>query len=176
MNILFKSLSKNNLIQLSLVFIFFISPKGFSETNIWKDQSPEKDLICLAENIYWEARNQSLEGKLAVAHVTINRVKSNKFPNNVCGVVKQTKFYPSGKIDLHSCQFSWYCDGKSDKPKNFKSWEDAKLIAADFLKRNPSDFTKGSLWYHNLDVSPGWSTSLQKALVVGDHIFYKEQT
>ena len=176
MNILFKSLSKNNLIQLSLVFIFFISPKGFSETNIWKDQSAEKDLICLAENIYWEARNQSLEGKLAVAHVTINRVKSNKFPNNVCGVVKQTKFYPSGKIDLHSCQFSWYCDGKSDEPKNFKSWEDAKSIAADFLKRNPSDFTKGSLWYHNLDVSPGWSTSLQKALVVGDHVFYKEQT
>ena len=63
--------------------------------SISSNHNESEDLICLAENIYWEARNQSLEGKLAVAHVTINRVKSNKFPNNVCGVVKQTKFYPN---------------------------------------------------------------------------------
>ncbi len=176
MKILVKTLFRKSFTQLFLIFVFFLTPKGYTETNIWKEQVITKDLICLAENIYWEARNQSLEGKLAVAHVTINRVKSNKFPNDICGVVKQTKFYPSGKIDLHSCQFSWYCDGKSDKPRNSKSWEDAKTIAKDFLKRNPKDFTKGSLWYHNLDVSPGWSSSLQKALVIGDHIFYREQT
>ena len=176
MKILVKTLFRKSFTQLFLIFVFFLTPKGYTETNIWKEQVITKDLICLAENIYWEARNQSLEGKLAVAHVTINRVKSNKFPNDICGVVKQTKFYPSGKIDLHSCQFSWYCDGKSDKPRNSKSWEDAKTIAIDFLKRNPKDFTKGSLWYHNLDVSPGWSSSLQKALVIGDHIFYREQS
>ena len=64
MNILLKSLSKNNLIQLSLVFILFVSPKGFSETNIWKDQSPAKDLICLAENIYWEYSYKFISGEI----------------------------------------------------------------------------------------------------------------
>ena len=87
------------------------------------------DVHCLAENIYHEARGESTAGKMAVALVTLNRVEDKRFPNTVCGVVKQTKYYPSGRIDLHSCQFSWYCDGKSDKPIDKKCWEDALLIA-----------------------------------------------
>ena len=78
--------------------------------------SLNNDYHCLASNIYWEARNQPLLGKLAVAQVTQNRVDNKRYPDTICSVVKQTKFYPSGRIDLHSCQFSWYCDGKSDQP------------------------------------------------------------
>ena len=120
--------------------------------SISSNHNESEDLICLAENIYWEARNQSLEGKLAVAHVTINRVESKKFPNDVCSVVKQTKYYPSGKIDLHSCQFSWYCDGKSDNPKNLESWRDAKKIAEEFLKRKPIDIKDAASL--GIDINP----------------------
>ena len=87
------------------------------------------DVHCLAEYIYHEARGESTAGKMAVALVTLNRVKDKRFPDTICSVVKQTKFYPSGRIDLHSCQFSWYCDGKSDKPRDKKCWDDALLIA-----------------------------------------------
>ena len=78
--------------------------------------SLENDYHCLASNIYWEARNQPIIGKLAVANVTLNRVASKRYPNTICGVVTQTRYYPSGRIDLHSCQFSWYCDGLKDEP------------------------------------------------------------
>ena len=68
------------------------------------------EVLCLAENIYFEARSESAAGRMAVALVTFNRVEHPNFPDTVCGVVKQTKYYPSGRIDLHSCQFSWYCE------------------------------------------------------------------
>ena len=165
----------NNYLKLLPLIFSLLFPLKVLSNSISSSNNESEDLICLAENIYWEARNQSLEGKLAVAHVTINRVESKKFPNDVCSVVKQTKYYPSGQIDLHSCQFSWYCDGKSDNPKNLESWRDAKKIAEEFLKRKPMDITKGSLWYHNVEISPGWSKSLKRALIIGDHIFYKEK-
>ena len=65
-------------------------------------------LVCLALNIYFEARNQPTSGQIAVAEVTLNRVASRNYPNTVCGVVKQS--------NKNGCAFSWYCDGKSDKP------------------------------------------------------------
>ena len=81
-------------------------------------EAKQKEIECLAQNIYHEARSESTAGRMAVALVTLNRVKDQRFPNTICGVVKQTKYYPSGKIDLHSCQFSWYCDGKPDTIKD----------------------------------------------------------
>ncbi len=166
---------KKNLRHLSLIACCYVLLSGLTGGTSIKFKQ-QNELICLAENIYWESRNQSLQGKLAVAHVTLNRVKNNKFPDSICEVVKQTKFYPSGKIDLHSCQFSWYCDGKSDLPKNEKSWAEVMQIARLFLKKTPSDITEGSLWYHNTKVSPDWSNSLERVLIIEDHIFYKENT
>ena len=80
----------------------------------------ERDLDCLARNIYWEARSESFEGMVAVAQVTLNRVKHKSFPDSICGVVYQGPTRPSWKDGTvyhpvkHRCQFSWYCDGKPD--------------------------------------------------------------
>ena len=85
-------------------------------------KSMHKQIICLADNIYWEARNQPVKGMWAVALVTDNRVEDPRFPNNHCEVIKQGPtskwwFKKHGKVVpiRHRCQFSWYCDGKSDE-------------------------------------------------------------
>ena len=67
------------------------------------------EVRCLATNIYWEARNQSIQGMYAVADVTLNRVKDKRWPSTVCEVVKQRR--------KGVCQFSWFCDGKPDLPR-----------------------------------------------------------
>ena len=135
----------------------------------------ENSYHCLASNIYWEARNQSLEGKLAVAQVTLNRVESSKYPNTICGVVTQTRYYPSGRIDLHSCQFSWYCDGLKDEPVETWgfSYEESLNLVVDFLENRPMDLTDGSTHYHSIKVNPYWTSGLRKTTQIEEHIFYK---
>ncbi len=137
--------------------------------------SLENSYHCLASNIYWEARNQSLEGKIAVAQVTLNRVESSNYPNTICGVVTQTRYYPSGNIDLHSCQFSWYCDGLKDEP--IETWgfsyEESFNLAIMFLQERPMDVTEGSTHYHSVKVEPYWSRELNKTTQIEEHIFYK---
>ena len=114
----------------------------------------QEEVRCLAENIYFEARSESTAGRMAVALVVLNRVEDKRFPDTVCGVVKQTKYYPSGRIDLHSCQFSWYCDGKSDTPTE-SCWEDIVTLAQILYGwRTKEDFTDGALWYHSKKVNP----------------------
>ena len=138
--------------------------------------SLNNDYHCLASNIYWEARNQPLLGKLAVAQVTQNRVENKRFPNTICNVVKQTKFYPSGRIDLHSCQFSWYCDGKSDEPllHEIEHYEEAFYLAVDFIEERPIDVTEGSTHYHSIKVNPNWADHLEKVVQIEEHIFYRQ--
>ena len=75
---------------------------------------------CLADNVYFESRNQGTAGWSAVISVTLNRVKDKRFPNTICEVVKQGPTRESWKKNgtyypiKHRCQFSWYCDGKKD--------------------------------------------------------------
>ena len=81
------------------------------------------EVTCLADNIYFEARNQGLAGQLAVVNVVVNRVADSRYPDTICEVVKQgpTRLSWKGTGELipirNRCQFSWYCDGKSDIPK-----------------------------------------------------------
>ena len=131
-----------------------------------------EDVRCLAENIYFEARSESTAGRVAVALVTLNRVEHTNFPDTVCGVVKQTKYYPSGRIDLHSCQFSWYCDGKSDEPTE-NCWEEILTLASVMLGWESSDVTDGALWYHSKKVNPTWADHYVKTISIDNHIFYK---
>ena len=134
----------------------------------------EHEIECLAQNIYHEARSESTAGRMAVALVTLNRVKDERFPNTICGVVKQTKYYPSGRIDLHSCQFSWYCDGKPDTIRDEKCYKDILLIAEVMFTYETEDFTEGSLWYHSPKVKPKWSMVYTKVVKIDNHIFYKD--
>ena len=137
-------------------------------------EANDDEIHCLAENIYWEARSESTAGKVSVALVVFNRVKDNRFPDTICGVVKQTEYYPSGRIDLHSCQFSWYCDGKPDIPTE-DCWKDI-LVLAHILYgwETKEDITEGALWYHSKKVEPYWASYYVQTLEVDNHIFYKD--
>ena len=129
---------------------------------------------CLALNIYHEARNQPLVGKLAVAQVTINRVNDNRFPNSVCAVVRQGFYYNQFPIK-NRCQFSWWCDGKSDKPKDKVSWQQIQILAYNIHTGffNGIDLVQGATHYHANYVKPYWINNKIKVRVIADHVFYK---
>ncbi len=123
-----------------------------------------KEIHCLQQNVYFEARNQSVLGQASVVWVTLNRVNSKKFPNTICGVVWQNK------------QFSWTHDGKSDNPKNSQAWEKAKQVSHAVLYDyafNKNDPTAGALFYHADYVNPYWSASFKVTKQIDSHIFYK---
>ena len=129
---------------------------------------------CLADNIYFEARNQGFAGWVAVAQVTLNRVRDDRFPNTICEVVKQGLTYESGFPIRDKCQFSWYCDGKSDTPTERRAWLDSQLVAHKVVHGYVKDNTKGSIYYHANYVKPFWSKYYKHTVTLGSHIFYKE--
>jgi N-acetylmuramoyl-L-alanine amidase len=132
------------------------------------------EVKCLALNIYHEARNQPLVGKLAVAQVTINRVNHNRFPDSVCAVVRQGFYYNQSPIK-NKCQFSWWCDGKSDKPKDKASWQEIQILADKIYTGffDGIDIVKGATHYHANYVKPYWAKDKQKLIKIKNHIFYK---
>lgn len=119
-----------------------------------------EDLRCLALNIYWEARNQSIAGQLAVAQVTMNRVLDWRYGDDVCDVVFEHK------------QFSWYWDGKSDVPIENKAWERALLIASAALDGSGHVELRGVTHYHAVYSKPYWKDSMVRVTTIDDHIFY----
>ena len=132
-------------------------------------------LVCLALNIYHEAKNQSFVGQMAVAQVVMNRVHDSRFPHTVCEVVKQGPTY-SWKKDFpvrNKCQFSWYCDGKSDKPKQKKAWGDAMHVANGVYNGHLDDFVEGATHYHATYVNPSWASSKTYVTRIDDHKFYR---
>ena len=144
------------------------------------DELVRVETQCLAMNVYHESRNQGTAGQIAVAHVTINRVKDHRFPNTFCGVVYQGLHRPSWKgtgemIPVrHKCQFSWYCDGKSDQPKDVKDYDKATDVAIQVYSGTIPDVTEGSLWYHATYIRrPFWAYSMKEMVKINEHIFYK---
>jgi len=139
------------------------------------------EITCLAKNMYFEARNQSFAGMLAVANVTINRVKDKRFPNTICNVVKQgptrASWKGTGKLIpiRNKCQFSWYCDGKPDTPANKKVYESIYHLAFLILHdRMPYlDITDGATHYHADYINPSWVSSKVRTVEIEDHIFYR---
>ena len=136
---------------------------------------------CLALNAYFEARNQSDAGMIAVSHVVLNRVASDRFPNTVCEVVRQARLSrwhlsQGRQVPLRNqCQFSWYCDGLSDTPKERAAWEHAQMVSrqAYVVHSVGFDITDGSLWYHSKNVSPNWRKDFRYVMHVDDHLFYQ---
>ena len=140
------------------------------------------DTHCLALNIYHEARNESLAGQVAVADVTMNRVFDTRYPSSICGVVMQAElsewYLERGQVMpvRNRCQFSWYCDGKSDEPKDGDSWARSQLIAQNFLTYGEfRGLTEGATHYHASYVSPAWIHDRGMDMVgsLGEHIFYR---
>lgn len=132
----------------------------------------EAAAMCLALNMYHEARGEGVEAMMAVAEVTLNRVDDHRFPDDVCSVVYDGHKDSNGNMVRNKCQFSWYCDGKSDKMKDQKMKFLANEIAADYLTGLKTNFTQGATHYHATYVNPYWADSLTKTTQVESHIFY----
>ena len=115
---------------------------------------------CLALNIYHEARGERVEGQIAVAHVTMNRVNHEKWPSTICEVVYQPK------------QFSWTHLIKQQTPQEYRSWRSAKIIARDVMIGNVVDPTMGAVYYHANYVNPNWAEYVDLSKVIGNHLFY----
>ena len=140
----------------------------------------ETAFICLALNTYHEAKNQSLVGQIATAQVVMNRVEDDRFPNTICEVVKQGPTRPSWEDPekeypiKHRCQFSWYCDGKPDVPKNEKAWRKAQDVAFLVLyNKIQLDVTEGATHYHATYVRPAWAKTKKRTTRIEKHIFYR---
>ena len=171
-----------------LLCLILVSCTAFSKKAPYEPLLYEykNEVMCLAQNIYFESRDQLIKGQIAVALVTINRVKSKRFPNTICRVVQQANRYKTGKIKRNMCQFSWYCDGASDKPRERLAWKISLLISRAMLQQagvqikhfgepwEIEDFLNGAKHYHNLDVDPYWNRKMLKVMTIGDHIFWKD--
>lgn len=132
-------------------------------------ESIQKNLSCLALNIYREAGHEPFEGKVAVAQVTMNRTKHPQFPNTVCEVVYQ-KDSIMGKI---VCQFSWYCDSAHRlRPVNKQAYDESYRVAKMVLLEDfQLESVKNALYYHADYVNPNWKK--KKVTKIGAHIFYE---
>ena len=149
--------------------IFFISKAEASDAN--------NEAYCLAQNMYFEAGNQPLAGKIAVSQVVINRTQHMNYPTNICGVVYQAKWSENWKGNMiptrNQCQFSWFCDGKSDDPVDSKTWLKCLTLARNILQGEYGDITEGATHYHSVYVNPYWADSLNETVIINEHIFYK---
>ncbi|MCU0119919.1 cell wall hydrolase [Pseudomonas sp. B2M1-30] len=123
-------------------------------------------LTCLARSIYWEAKGKDNAEMEAVANVVMNRLGHEGFPDTVCAVVKQGS-------ETKSCQFSWWCDGRSDQVKEDAEYALAKEIAGKALNRQLTDRTHGALYFHDRNVHPGWAREYTKTAETGKFLFYK---
>ena len=157
------------------------------------------EIYCMAQNVYFEARHESMIGKIAIAHVVMNRIESKDFPNTVCKVVKQGPIRESWKTKKdptlakedriyypiqNRCQFSWWCDGERDMlwvtykdgtiiNQNMNAWRDsihtALFVMNDKWKMDPTD---GATFYYNPNIAnPAWAGRYTETAVFGNHRF-----
>lgn len=155
--------------------------QNFEKQKPFVPQIDKDELECLAKNVYFEARGEPTVGKIAVAHVTLNRVNSARFPATICGVVHQA-VYSKWWYNTHNklvpvkykCQFTWYCDGKSDEITDIVAWRESLAVAEDVLLGVTDDPTHGAKWYYNPNLAnPKWQYSFIKTAIVGNHKFMR---
>jgi spore germination cell wall hydrolase CwlJ-like protein len=126
--------------------------------------SLQEEHQCLALTLYFEARGEGRAGMVAVGWTVLNRVQAQDFPGTPCEVVRQGGETPP-------CQFSWWCDGRSDRPRERRSWQSAQLIAAELLRDPPGDPTAGALYFHHTGVRAPWQR--ERTVTIGRHVFYR---
>ena len=167
--------------------LMFLTP-AYANTPDEGKMQKDLDAQCLALNMYHEARNQGSAGLLGVSSVVLNRVRDKRFPNNICEVIEQGPTRESWKTRQtpdptdavfypikNRCQFSWFCDGKSDVPRDVKTYERLLTIATSIVynKFDFVDITDGALFYHADYVTPAWAKTKIKTVEIQDHIFYR---
>ena len=125
---------------------------------------------CMAQAVYFEARGEPFEGQLAVAQVILNRVRDERYPDEICAVVFENETW------RHRCQFSFACDGRSDRPRDFSAWvsaiKTARMVGTGHLR----DVTYASTHYHAEYVEPDWAARFHRTVKIGRHFFYRNET
>ena len=149
---------------------------GFKMARAQQQQTKvlERQLACLARNVFYEANGEPMAGQMAVAQVTVNRANSGMFPRDLCAVVAQSTIVGS---DTRVCQFSWYCDRGLNKTRVIKPWEPSYIAAKKvFLDgQKVANIDKDVMWFHeeSIKVNPRWPHKV--ATKIGNHVFYKRQ-
>ena len=128
----------------------------------------DKQVSCLAEALYFEARGEPIKGQLAVGEVILNRVEDTRYPSSICKVVNQ------GTGRRFACQFTYTCDGKLETVHERKPYEMALKIAKILLTTHERKLTRGSTHYHSNYVNPKWSKKFERVAKFGRHIFYRQ--
>ena len=142
----------------------------FTTNDVVTIKDRERQLDCLARNIYHEAGYEPFEGKVAVAQVTMNRASDSRFPSDVCGVVFQKNVFMERVV----CQFSWYCDSAAkSRPMNGPAYKESYEVAKKVLLEGfRLDILKDAMYYHADYVNPRWGKP--KIGQIGRHIFYRD--
>lgn len=146
-------------------------PQKVTYSKSWLDEQPaatgDADFKCLAEALYFEARGESVRGQFAVAEVILNRVDSTRFPDSLCGVIKQ------GTGKKYQCQFTYTCDGYKEVIREKKAFERVSKVARAAIDGVAEDLTEGATHYHTTAVRPSWSRVYKETARIGVHIFYR---
>jgi len=165
--------------------VSMVTPDYYKPLEFDKVKYTAADVLCLAKNIYFEAGVESTAGKLAVANVTLNRTLGTNYPNTICEVVHEGIHRYNAKIEEYvpvrdRCQFSWYCDGLLDEPREGRTWESAQELAKKVLVNHHDkaliDITDGATHYHAnwMETYPKWSKKKKIMASIDRHIFYKK--
>ncbi|MEL7132221.1 MAG: cell wall hydrolase [Pseudomonadota bacterium] len=145
--------------------------QNVSFTRSWLDAQPKArggaHWKCLSEALYFEARGEAIKGQFAVAEVIMNRVRSARFPDNVCGVINQ------GTGRKYQCQFTYTCDGNPETIHEHRAFERVSKVARAVLDGRAPDLTDGATHYHTTAVRPRWSRVYTKTARIGVHVFYR---
>ncbi|WP_425043574.1 cell wall hydrolase [Primorskyibacter sp. S87] len=146
-------------------------PVKISYTRDWVDSLPkaegDENWKCLAEALYFEARGETVRGQFAVAEVILNRVDSERFPDTLCGVIRQ------GTGRKYQCQFTYTCDGHKEVIHEKKAYERVSKVARAVIDGAGGELTEGATHYHTKFVKPKWSRVYKETARIGVHIFYR---
>ena len=164
---------KNLAIPIVVMFMTLFFTKGSLNSEEQQMYYSMSDLKWLSIAIYFEARSESTAGQLAVAQVVINRVYSSRWPDTIKGVVTQGKYHKDGLPVLNKCNFSFWCDGRTEEILSEKSWAKAIEISRIILSGKVIDITDGADHYELKSNSPWWSKKMLPTAYIDSHIFYK---
>lgn len=157
---LFFSLLTLPVFAVALVMYFSLTPRD-----------DNRQLVCLALNVYHEARGEPMAGQYAVAEVTMNRVASSRYPNTVCEVVYEKKWDPIRRRFVAG--FSWTEFDSIANPQT-ETWRQAWDVAQTVYYKRRVPKLEGVLYYHARRIRPSWARGIKPVARIGRHVFYKE--
>ena len=146
-------------------------PEPVSYSLDWLDRQPapegDANWKCLSEALYFEARGETVKGQFAVAEVIMNRVKSSRFPDTPCAVIRQ------GTGKRFQCQFTYTCDGHREVIAEPQAYRRVSTVARAIIDGVAGNLTDGATYYHNTSVRPRWAKRFTRTARIGVHLFYR---